>query len=70
MKKINNAVAWVSGAFLVFAVLCTPLVEAPLWFLLIYLLCLKIALVVVVVITLKHGEHSRYTFDEKFYEDV
>jgi hypothetical protein len=69
MESVNNAVAIVSGAFLVFAVLCTSIVATPLWFLLLYLFCLKISLVWMLLVILKKGTPSKHTFDEKFYED-
>ena len=69
MNKINFSISLVSGAFLVFAILCSPIVTIPIGFLLIYLLILKVGLVWMVITILKNGVPSQHTFDEKFYED-
>ena len=69
MNKINFSISTLSGAFLVFAILCSPIVTVPIGFLLMYLLMLKVGLVWMVITILKNGTPSRHTFDERFYED-
>ncbi|MBT1702837.1 hypothetical protein [Chryseosolibacter indicus] len=69
MKKIGFAVSSVSGAFLVFVVLCSPIVTVPLSILMLFLLVLQAGLIWMVITILKNGKPSDYTFDNRFYED-
>lgn len=69
MKKINFALSLVTGALLVFTVCCSPVVSAPLSFLLLFLLLLQAGLIWMVITVLKNGKPPGETFDQRFYED-
>lgn len=67
MKKISFAIGTTTLGLLVFIVLCT--MPLSLIFLQLYLLALTGSLIWMVITILKNGEPSRYTFEERFYED-
>lgn len=67
MKKISRAIGITTFGLLVFIVLCT--MPLPIVFLQLYLLALVGSLVWMVITILRNGEPSRYTFEERFYED-
>lgn len=70
MDKPSFSISVVSGAFLVFIVLCSPIVSIPLAVLISYLLLLHVGLVWMVISILKYGKESRHTFDKRFYDDA
>lgn len=67
MKKISFAIGTTTLGLFVFLVLCT--MPLSLVFLQIYLFALTGSLIWMVITILKNGEPSRYTFEERFYED-
>ena len=67
MKKISFAVGTTTLGLLIFIVLCT--MPLSIIFLQLYLLALTGGLIWMVITILKNGEPSRYTFEERFYED-
>ena len=67
MKKISIAVGTTTLGLLIFIVLCT--MPLSIIFLQLYLLALTGGLIWMVITILKNGEPSRYTFEERFYED-
>lgn len=69
MNKIYFSIAVVTGAFLVFTMLCSPVVSTPVSVLLLFLLALQAGLIWMVLTILKNGEPSVFTFDQRFYED-
>jgi hypothetical protein len=69
MNKVKFAVSFVTGAFVVFTILCSPAVAFPIGFLLLFLFILQVSLVWMILTILKSGTPSNHTFDEKFYED-
>jgi hypothetical protein len=69
MNKVKFAVSFVTGAFLIFTILCSPAVSFPIGFLLLFLFILQVSLVWMILTILKSGTPSSHTFDERFYED-
>lgn len=67
MKKINTAIWVTTLGLLLFLVLCS--LSLSFIFLQLYLLALTGSLIWMVITILKNGDPSRYTFDERFYED-
>ena len=68
MKKINIAIWVTTLGLLLFVILCT--LPVSLIFLQLYLFALTGSLIWMVITILKNGEPSRYTFEERFYEDA
>lgn len=69
MDKIGFSISTVTGGLLVFTVLCSPVVSAPMYLLILFLLVLQGGLIWMVITILKNGKPPVETFDEKFYED-
>jgi hypothetical protein len=69
MNKLYYSISLVTGGFLVFTGLCSPILSVPISFLLVFLFLLQVGLVWMVLRILKNGSPSKYTFDQKFYED-
>jgi hypothetical protein len=70
MNKTYSSISIVTGALLMFTILCSPLVAIPFAFLFVYLLVLQAAFIWMVIRILKNGTPSAHTFDQKFYDDV
>lgn len=70
MRSVASSVSIVSGGFLVFIILCSPILSVPIVFLLLYLLVLQCGFIWMVLTILKKGTPSEKTFDEQFYEDA
>jgi len=68
MKKIRFAVGVTTLGLVAFVVLCS-LPIAIVWLQLAHLV-LTGSLIWMVITILRNGEPSRYTFDERFYEDA
>jgi hypothetical protein len=70
MNRVAFSILFTTFLFLIFAVLCLAPFNLSLVFLNFFLLLLNGLLIWMVVTVLKHGEPSKYTFDERFYEDM
>jgi len=64
MLKIAFSISLVSGAFLIFIILCSPILSVPVFFLLLYLFLLQGAFIWMVLAILKNGSPSHRTFDD------
>lgn len=67
MKKINLSIGVTTLGLLCFIILCS--LELSFIFLQLFLFALTGSLIWMVITILKNGEPSKYTFDERFYED-
>lgn len=70
MNRVNLSVVLTTGLFFIFTVLCLAPFGLSLLFLNLFLFVLMGLLVWMVITVLKYGEPSKYTFDERFYEDM
>jgi hypothetical protein len=67
MKKINFSIWLTTVGLVCFIVLCS--LELSFIFLQIVLFVLTGSLIWMVITILKNGEPSKYTFEDRFYED-
>lgn len=70
MNKIKLAILFETFGLWAFAILCSSQVSISIALLIAFLFILQIGLVWMVVIILKNGHPSQYTFDQKQYEDT